>query len=104
MMKRSLALALAGTASLGLNQTHGSSCPSDVQPARIAVQFARAVNTRESTFHTSNQRYGRISEIGVGSVPDALRAQLTTDGASYVLAIKTRSTPAILRYSRTGKV
>lgn len=88
MLKYTLALTLAGTASLGLNQAQNSSCPSDVQRVRVAVQFARAVNTGESRFRTSNQRYGQISEIGVGSAPDGFRTQLATDGATYLFSIK----------------
>jgi hypothetical protein len=87
MLKYALAIGLVGV----LSQSTGSQdagCPTQPQRARAAVQFARAVNTAQSSFHSQNQRYGQISDLAVGAEPDGFRAQLITDGTTYSLSVK----------------
>ena len=63
-------------------------CPTEPQRARAAVQYARAVNTAQSSFHSQNQRYGQISDLAVAAEPTGFRAQLTTDGTTYSFSVK----------------
>jgi hypothetical protein len=87
MLKCALAFGLIGVVGVSTG-SQDAGCPKEPQRARAAVQFARAVNTAQSSFHSKNQRYGQISDLAVGAEPDGFRSQLTTDGTTYSLSIK----------------
>ena len=87
MLKYALAFGLVGIVGVSTGSQEAG-CPTEPQRARAAVQFARAVNTAQSRFHSQNQRYAQISDLTVGAEPEGFRAQLTTDGTTYSLSVK----------------
>jgi hypothetical protein len=88
MVKYVVAFAFVGVSGLWVGAAQESGCPADAQRRQAAVRFARVVNGEEARFHTQNQRYGQISDLGVDAAPDGFRAQLSSDGSSYTFSIK----------------
>jgi hypothetical protein len=96
MLKYALALGLAGVAGLSMavpqepRCLHGQSeAPADALRRQAALRLTRELNTAEAAFHQQRQRYAEISQLqNVSSEPDGFHAQLSTDGATYILSVK----------------
>jgi hypothetical protein len=88
MLKYVVALGLVGVSGLWVGAGHESGCPADAQRRQSAVRFARAVNTAEASFHTQNQRYGQIGDLGIDPEPDGFQAQLSSNGSGYNFSVK----------------
>jgi hypothetical protein len=87
MLKYALALGVVGVVSVSTGSQEPA-CPADAQRRQTAVQFARQLNTAQATFRAQNKRYGQIADLAVGAAPQGFRAQITTDGTTYSVAVK----------------
>ena len=81
------AVALATAIAGGAAQTPQPGC-ADQSRRAAAIQFARAVNTAEAAAYRGQRSYSQLTDLPVGAVPDGMTVQLSTDGETYMFAVK----------------
>jgi hypothetical protein len=97
VIKYLMAFAIVGAAGSRIAPAQQPAClhgPSETSAQtgrrQAAVSFARQVNTTQAAARRQAQTYYALSDLhaGVPPVPDGFKAQLSTDGVSYVFSIK----------------
>ena len=88
MLKFAVILGLVGVAGMRAGSVQEPRCSGDPQRRLAAVSLARLLNSEEARFSFVPQRYGSLSELGVGAAPDGYQVQLSSDGTRYMFSIK----------------
>jgi hypothetical protein len=96
MWRYFLPLAFAGLLALGAAPAQERAClhgpsetPAQAARRRAAVEFARLINTTETTAHGQAMTYYALSDLHtIPAPPEGFKAQLSSDGTSYTFSIK----------------
>ena len=94
MLKYAVILGLVGASAIRTGSGQAPRCVPDPQRRLAVVTLARLLNSEEARFFSAPQpssvpqRYGSLSELGVGSGPDGFHVRLLSDGTGYAFSIK----------------
>jgi hypothetical protein len=94
MLKYAVILGLLGVAAVRTGSVQQPRCSPDPQRRLAAVTLTRLLNSEEARFFSAPQpssvpqRYGSLSELGIGAGPDGFQVQLLADGTRYMFTIK----------------